>query len=62
MFFKNVGQMIQLHTPKATRNQATRFEMTTPRVSGFRARGRVHPLSPRAIELTGLAGALAARR
>jgi pyridoxine 4-dehydrogenase len=30
MFFKNVGQITQLQTPNAIRNQATRFEMTTP--------------------------------
>ena len=30
MFFRNLGQMTQLHTPKATRNQATRFEIVGP--------------------------------
>ena len=29
MFFRNVGQMIQLHTPNPTKNHATRFETTT---------------------------------
>jgi hypothetical protein len=32
MLRKNVGQMNQLHTPQAIRNQAMRFEMTTPPV------------------------------
>jgi hypothetical protein len=38
MFFRNVGQMIQLHTPKATKNHAIRFEMTTPSVSATSSR------------------------
>jgi DNA-binding transcriptional ArsR family regulator len=33
MFFRKTGQMTQLHTPNAMKNQAMRFEMTMAQVS-----------------------------